>query len=439
MKQLAALSSVVVLTSLMLACSGEPVVEEAAGALPDGPHPVIVVAVDGLRADWLGCYGGPELTPAIDALAAESVRFDSAWAQAPEMLPSLAALLSGMYPTSNGLRSPGDELQAEAVTLAEVTKELGMTTAAFVEGRPGGADYGLAQGFGSYQVVPTPGADAIDWMGRNAAEDFLLVMAGWGSRALEEAAEMLGDEGAIDPGRIAEVLASRGSDDPKLFNDAELARIRDWYAARIQVVDRFVAGLVAELGASGLDRRATLILVGTSGFALQEHGDLFGETVYAPVTRVPLLIRLPGGSSPVVVDNVVEVLDLMPTVADLLGAEVPAPVQGASLLPVIEGTSRPPYVAFGETPQGLGQRFVALAGYRAVATGDQLELFHTAVDPLELEDLAEAEPDKLAKLANDLEAWSKMVAATSLDPELRTDAELDDETLKQLKSLGYIQ
>ncbi|HSN55337.1 MAG TPA: sulfatase-like hydrolase/transferase, partial [Candidatus Sulfomarinibacteraceae bacterium] len=239
--------------------------------------------------------------------------------------------------------------------------------------------------------------------------------------------------------RIAEVLASRGSDDPKLFDDAELARIRDWYAARVQVVDRFVAGLVAELGASGLDRRATLILVGTNGFALQEHGDLFGETVYAPVTRVPLLIRLPGGSSPVVVDNVVEVLDLMPTVADLLGAEVPAPVQGASLLPVIEGTSTPPYVAFGETPQGPGQRFVALAGYRAVATGDRLELFHTAADPLELEDLAEAEPDKLAKLANDLEAWSKMVAATSLDPELRTDAELDDETLKQLKSLGYIQ
>ncbi|HSN54918.1 MAG TPA: sulfatase-like hydrolase/transferase, partial [Candidatus Sulfomarinibacteraceae bacterium] len=140
MKQLAALSSVVVLTFLMLTCSGEPVVEEAAGALPDGPHPVIVVAVAGLRADWLGCYGGPELTPAIDALAAESVRFDSAWAQAPEMLPSLAALLSGLYPTSNGLRIPGDELQAEAVTLAEVAKELGMTTAAFLEGRPGGAD-----------------------------------------------------------------------------------------------------------------------------------------------------------------------------------------------------------------------------------------------------------------------------------------------------------
>ena len=439
MKQLAALSSVVVLSLLMLTCGGEPAVDEAAGELPDGPHPVIIVAVDGLRADWLGCYGGPELTPAIDALAAESVRFDSAWAQAPEMLPSLAALLSGMYPTSNGLRSPGDELQDEAATLAEVANELGMITAAFVEGPPGGADYGLAQGFGSYQVVPAPGADAIDWMGRNAAGDFLLVVAGWGSRALDAAADMLGDEGAIDPGRIAEVLASRAGDDPKLFDEAELARIRDWYAARVQLVDRFVAELVAELGSSGLDRRATLILLGTNGFALQEHGDLFGETVYAPVTRVPLLVRFPGGSSPGVIDNVVELLDLMPTAVDLLGADVPAPVQGSSLMPMVEGASTPPYVAFGETPQGPGQRFVALAGYRAVASGGELELFHTAVDPLELDDLAETEPDKLAKLSGDLEAWTKMVAATSLDPELRTDAELDDETLKQLKSLGYIQ
>jgi len=68
-----------------------------------------------------------------------------------------------------------------------------------------------------------------------------------------------------------------------------------------------------------------------------------------------------------------------------------------------------------------------------------LELFHTAADPLELTDLAEAEADKLAKLRGDLEAWTKMVSVASLDPELRTEADLDDETLKQLKSLGYVQ
>nr|MCU0305606.1 hypothetical protein [Thermoanaerobaculales bacterium] len=141
------------------------------------------------------------------------------------------------------------------------------------------------------------------------------------------------------------------------------------------------------------------------------------------------------------VSRIVELVDLMPTLLELAGAAPPAAIQGASLLPVADGTAPPPFIAFGEGPGRGGQRFVALAGYRAVATGPDaaLELFNTEADPLELEDVAAAEPDKAAKLAADLEAWAKMIAAASLDPELRTDAELDDETLKQLKSLGYIQ
>jgi arylsulfatase A-like enzyme len=441
MKQVVILVSIVGVSVLLLTCGGGPAVEEAVGGLPSEPHPVIVVAVDGLRADALGCFGASVATPAFDALAAESVRFEQAYAQAPEMLPSLAVLLSGMYPTTNGLRTTGDELQADAMTLAEVAGGTGLATAAFVEGIPGGSDFGLAQGFDSYQVVERPGAAGIEWMNEHSNQNFLLVIAGWGSRALTDVDMVLDEAHAIDPARVTEVLASRGGEKPLLFSDAEMARVRDWYAARIQVIDAFIGDFMTAFRAAGLEGRATLIVLGTNGLALQEHGDLFGETVYAPVTRVPLLVRFPDGRSSGVTDKIVEVADVMPTVIELLGGETPTEVQGVSLLPIVEGTSTPPYVAFGETPQGPGQRFVALAGYRAVATGDDgaLELFHTVADPLELEDVAAAEPDKLAKLAGDLGAWTKMVAATSLDPALRTDAELDDETMKQLKSLGYIQ
>jgi arylsulfatase A-like enzyme len=441
MKQLIAVSSILVLSILALTCGGGPAVEETAAGLPAGPHPVVIIAIDGLRADALGSYGGDVATPSFDALAAESVRFDSAWAQAPEMMPSLAALLSGMYPTSNGLRAPGDQLQPAAETVAEVLGGAGLATAAFIEGAPGGADFGLAQGFGSFQVVERPGAEGVLWMTDHAEEDFLLVMAGWGSRALDEADLLLDEEEAIDPDRVTEVLASRGGEDPKLFDETELARVSDWYAARVLVMDAFIGDFMTAFETAGLDERATLVVLGSNGLALQEHGDLFGETVYAPVTRVPLFIRFPGGARSRTVDEVVELLDVMPTVVELNGLEPPGSVQGSSLVGLIEGTSTPPYVAFGETPNGAAQSFVALAGYRAVATGDdgKVELFHTAADALELDDLAESEPDKLAKLSNDLDAWTKMVAATSLDPELRTDAELDDETLKQLKSLGYIQ
>lgn len=441
MKQRAALSCVIPALVVLSSCGGGMTTEETTVDLPTGPHPVVIIAVDGLRADALGSYGAPVATPALDALAAESVRFEQAFAQASEMLPSLASLLSGMYPTTNGLRAPGDVLQPDAVTLAEILAGSEVATAAFVEGAPGGADFGLAQGFDSYQVVSRPGADGVAWMTDHAGQNFVLLIAGWGSRALDDVKELLGEERAVSNERVLEVLASRDTDEPLSFDDAELAKVRAWYAARIQVIDGFVGSFMTEFKALGLDRKATLVVCGSNGLALQEHGDLFGETLYAPVTHVPLLVRLPGGQRAGTVSKTVELMDLMPTLVEISGAELPAGVQAASLMPVVDGTSNPPYVAFGETQNGDGQRFVALAGYRAIATGDEgsTELFHTAVDPLELDDLAASEPDKLGKLIGDLEAWSKMVLAASLDPQLRTDAELDDETLKQLKSLGYIQ
>ncbi len=441
MKQLVALSFVVMALALMLSCGGDTAVEKATAGLPSGPHPVVIIALDGLRADYVGAYGAPAATPALDALAAESVRFEWAFAQTPEMLPSLAAALSGLYPTTNGLRGSSDDLQADATTIAEIAAAAGMTSAAFVEGAPGSSDHGLAQGFGFYQVAESPGADGIAWMKQHQSEDFLLLVAGWGSRTLTEASMLLGEERAISGERIMEVLASRDGDAKLLFDDEEMGRVRDWYAVRTQLIDTFIGELMTEFKATGLDQRATLVVLGSNGFALQEHGDLFGETVYAPTTRIPLFVRFPDGQQAGPNSKIVEAVDLMPTIVELLGAELPAGVQGSSLIPVIEGTSTPPYIAFGETQNGDGQRFVALAGYRAVVTGADgvAELFNTAADPLELTNVAEVEVDKLAKLTGDLEAWTKMIAATSLDPDLRTDAELDDETLKQLKSLGYIQ
>jgi len=441
MKQIAVLSFVVLGLVLLLSCGGGTAVEEAGVSLPAGPHPVVIIAIDGLRADALGAYGAPVATPSFDALAAESMRFEWAFAQAPEMVPSLASMLSGLYPTANGLRASGDFLQAEAVTLTEVLGGAGVSTAAFVEGAPGGSDFGLAQGFDSYQVVKNPGLDGRMWMSEHADSNFVLLIAGWGASALDEIDQLLGTERAVSSERINEVLASRDGDNPLLFSDDEMARIRDWYAARIQLIDAFIGEFMNEFKAIGLDQKATLVVLGTNGFALQEHGDLFGETLYAPVTRVPMMIRFPGGQIAGANSKVVEVMDLMPTLVELSGAEAPAGVQGASLMPVINGTATPPYIAFGEGQGGGGQSFVGLAGFRAVTTGDDgmVEFFNTAADPLELTDIAESEADKLAKLTGDLEAWSKMITATSLDPELRTDAALDDETLKQLKSLGYIQ
>jgi len=241
--------------------------------------------------------------------------------------------------------------------------------------------------------------------------------------------------------RVQEVLGSRATDTPTNFDEADLQWVRAWYAARVQVIDSLLDGFMNEFRSLGLDQRAILVIVGSNGFALQEHGDLFGESLYAPVARVPMMIRMPAGQNAQVVSKVVEVVDLMPTLLELVGQEKPAGVQGSSLLPILEGAGQPPYVAFGESPQSGGQRFVAFGGMGMVSgiTGEGAEIYDLNLDPLETENLGDSQSDRLAVMIRHLEAWEKMVSVASLDPELRTEEELDEETLKQLKSLGYIQ
>lgn len=425
---------------LLMSCGGDKVQESGVVA---GAHPIIVIALDGIRADALGCYGALARTPVFDALAAESVRFEWAFAQAPHSQPSLATLFSGLYPTTNGLRAPGDYMADEAETLAEVLKSAGYSTAAFFEGLPGTSDYGLAQGFDSFQTGADPGIEAAEWMRVHANENFLLVLAGWSNLALEQVNALL--EGSGQPEgmsqRVAEVLASRTTDQPIDFDDADLEWAHTWYAARIQVIDWMLKGFMNKVRSLGLDDRATLIVLGSNGFALQENGDLFGESLYTSVSRVPLFIRFAAGVDVRSVSKVVEVVDLMPTLLELSGQAVPAGVQGSSLLPILEGAGQPPYAAFGESPQFGGQRFVALGGMGMVSgiAGEGAKIFNLEVDPLQLNDLSETEADKLGVMVRHLVAWEKMVSVTSLDPNLRTEEELDEDTLKQLKSLGYIQ
>jgi len=371
------------------------------------------------------------------------VRFEWAFAQAPQSQPSLATLFSGLYPTTNGLRAPGDYMADEAQTLAEALSAAGYSTAAFVEGLPGGSDYGLAQGFDSYQTVSDPGAQATEWMKSHANENFLLVLAGWSNLALEQVNTLL--EGSGQPEgmsqRVAEVLASRATGQPIDFSDEDLEWARAWYAARIQVIDSLLGAFLAEMRSLGLDNRATLIVLGSNGFALQEHGDLFGESLYTAATRVPVFLRCAAGSDVRAIPKIVEVVDLMPTVLDLTGQPFPAGVQGSSVMAILEGAGQPPYVAFGESPQLDGQRFVALGGMGLISgiAGEGAKIFNLGIDPLQLNDLSETEADKLGVMVRHLEAWEKMVSVTSLDPNLRTEEELDEDTLKQLKSLGYIQ
>jgi arylsulfatase A-like enzyme len=433
MKHLSIGFSIIICTAL-LSCGGPA--EE--GSFAAGGTSLIVVAVDGLRADALGCYGAAVATPAFDDLAAESVRFEWAFAQAADPAVSFAGLLTGLYPTTAGVRAPGDRLRDEAETLAEVAAGSGIATAAFVEGSAGGNDYGLAQGFDQFYLGPGPGEKAAAWLDDHSGDDFVVVLrgwsAGWQMGAVAEGLEA--PEGFYE--RLREVLASDGTDEPLPLEPADLEFARALYADRVRAVDAALGAFMDRLKADGLAQRATVLVLGTGGLDLGQHGATGRDSLHATQTRVPLFLRLPGGGEPRVVDRIVEVIDVMPTLLDLAGLETPAAVQGHSLIPLLEGQGRPPYLAFSESPTRGGQRAIALAGYRLVHVGDASQLFNLAVDPLELEDIATAEQNRVDVLMRHLGDWQKMVAASSLDPELRSEEELDPETLERLKSLGYI-
>ena len=428
---------------LAVGCGGGS--RDAATARPDpSARAVILIAVDGLRADRFGAHGGAVATPNIDAMAASAARFDWCFAQAPDPAASFASLLTGLYPTTSGVLEAGDRLPDEAATLAEALSATGLTTAAFVEGAPGGDDFGLGQGFAVYDAGPEPGAAARQWLREHSKESFLLVIRGW-SVGIDAS---LGTAiGGVEPPpgfleRLQAVLASARTDAPLAFEPADLAYVKLLYARRVEAADRALGELHAELDELGLAERATVIVTGTAGLDLGQHGPTGVQSLYAPVTRVPLLLSIPGGrGAGQAIDKIVEVVDLVPTILELQGVAVPAGVQGASLLPLIDGTGRPPYIAFSESSALGRQRAVALGGLRLVKSldGGAPALYDLAADPAELTDIAAANADKVAVMERHLEAWGKMVAAVSLDPELRTAEELDDATLDQLRSLGYIQ
>ncbi len=438
----ARLGIVMVLGVLTLSCGGGGS-SESSGGVPAGAHPIILIAVDGLRADSIGVFGGDLGTPNFDALAAQANHFQWTFAQAAEPSVSFASMLTGLYPTTSGVVAAGDRLPEEAVTLAEALSAAGFATAAFVEGMPGGDDFGLGQGFAEFHSSDQPGAAATRWITEHAGGDFLVVFRGW-SVGLDFGPGVEGGQTTPPDGffeRLQAVLASDFSDQPLAMEPEDLAYVRELYFDRVRAADAALGNLLAELDELGLAERAILVVMGTSGLDLEQHGASGSVSLHSTVTRVPLFIRLPNQGGAVRSDKIVELVDVMPTLLDVTGIEEPSGVQGASLVPIIEGAGTPPYIAFSESPHLGGQRAVALGGMRLIAaTADgSAALYDLAADPAELEDRSFDSPDRVEVLLRHLDAWSQMVAVASLDPELRTEEELDDATLEQLKSLGYIQ
>lgn len=392
------------------------------------PTNVVLVSVDTLRPDRLGCYGATQVeTPAIDALAASGVRFAQAFTPLPLTLPAHWTLLTGVEPWHHGVVDNGMTLAAPPVaTLAERFAAAGYDTAAFVSAFVLHRTFGLDRGFARYDDGPAA----------DAALDQLLHATARADERVDRALAWLRRE------RTKPFFLWLHLYDPHAPYEPPPG-FRARYAARpydgeVAFVDTQVARLLATLERSGAAARTLVVLLSDHGESLGEHGELtHGVLLYDATLHVPLIFRLPGGLAGAEVRRDVATLaDVAPTVLALAGLDATPGIDGRDLFGSTDTPRR--IAAVSESPhRRLGwATLVAVreAGWKYIAA-PRPELFSLADDPRERVDRSGDEAARSAPLAR---------AARAIETTMRTRlaerraAEPKREEQARLAALGYL-
>ena len=293
---------------------------------------MLLVSIDTLRADRLGSYGyAAAETPRLDALAARGLRFAQATTVIPLTLPAHSSLMTGTFPAHHGVRDNGGfYLAEEQVTLAEVLSERGYRTGGFIAAFVLDGRWGIGQGFGRY-------FDDFDLDGYEQAAGMDAIQRP-GSTVVDQALEWL------DADRDQKFFAWVHLYDPHTPYEApEPYRVRfprtasGAYDAEIAVADTQLGRLLDKLQVDGRLDETLVVVLSDHGEMLGEHGEhTHGFFIYDAAVHIPLIIAGPGVPARVV-PNQVRIVDVMPTVLDLLGEPAPPAVQGVSLRPLAEG------------------------------------------------------------------------------------------------------
>lgn len=406
---------------------------------------VLIVTFDTTRADHIGCYGHAKAqTPNVDRLAAEGVRFARAYSSVPITLPSHSTILTGLFPPATGVRDNGQFVLAqERTTLAEILSANGYATGAAIGAFPLVARFGLDQGFDTFDDDLT-----------NPSANFLLDRLRGGGDAVaprlffEERSAGRVNNAAI---RWLEEQTDRPFflwvhyydphqplEPPSPYDDTFA---NDLYSGEIAYADESLGQLLGFLERRGDLDDTLVIMTSDHGEGLGEHDEgTHSFLLYDSTLHVPLVMRPPGGLESVVVDAPVRLVDVMPTVLDLLEIEPPKDLHGQSLEGHWQGEAPRPMPHYAETlsprlTHGWGELRALIDWPWKYVHGPRSELFNLERDPGErdnrlLEDTAtrEAMQSRLATLLQRI-ARGTTVEGTTVDAETR----------RRLEALGYIQ
>ncbi len=391
---------------------------------------VLLITIDTLRADRLGCYGYVGAgTPNLDRLAAEGVRFADAYAQVPLTLPSHCSIMTGMYPSDHLVHNNGTySLGRDLPTLAGLLKARGYGTAAFVASFTLDSRFGLARGFDLYDDNVQGGEALKSFRSERDAGAVLAALAPWleGNRG----ERFFGWAHFYDP--------HLPYAPPPPF-DVEYRGRK--YDGEIAYVDHIIGKLLELLKGKGLLDRTLIVVAGDHGEALGEKKEIdHGLFLYDGTLKVPLIVRLgkdlPAG---LVVPSRVRLIDIMPTVLDILGMPVPHGVRGTSLLPYVRERKKADLPSYIETyyPRenyGWSELKGFIDGPWKYILAPTPELYDLSQDPREEKNLAPEERAVLGEMARKLDDFlgkSGVRKGAARRPLTSAEAE-------RLRSLGYL-
>ena len=432
-----------------------------------GPN-LLLVSIDTLRADHLGAYGyGLPTSPTIDArLAGEGVTFTDVYSQSPKTTPSHMTLLTSLYPSVHGVElwqngKPAHVLNPAVHTLAEVLKNAGYATAAFTGGAQIDPVRGFDQGFDLYTVGGQL-RRARRWLGRHRWQRFFvfyhtydvhdpylppdgyirLFDPEYRGRVLD-AVHRLRAEGGMSVAAW-EGISRRFWDSVDRSDPRDVRFVERLYDAGIRRMDAETIGpLLDRLDQLGLARDTLVGFTSDHGEAFGEHGQFQHDDLYAGTLHVPLVLRWPGRlPAGLTIASRVRLIDVMPTILELLGVPAPPSLQGQSLTPLLHDAYSSPAAEGAVSEYGDGRVYESLrrGGLSYIVDGSEERLFDLLRDPAERQNVLATRPEEAVAMRAALEGWRRNCRALAplLGPRGGTIAP-SDETARRLRALGYME
>ncbi len=410
---------------------------------------ILFILVDTLRADHLGAYGYErDTSPILDDMAEIGVRFARVRAQSTWTKTSMASLWTSSFPATNGILRFHHALGERVELPAERLREAGFHTGGIYRNGWVEPNFGFGQGFDLY-IKPTPNKTPERFERRTPSAHPL------------QGTDLDATEAAVDFMRTHRnqrfFLYVHYMDVHQYLYEASTpsfgTRYVDAYDNAILWTDRNIARLVGEVDELGLDDRTIVVVLSDHGEAFHEHQvEGHAKDLYVEVTETPWIMLFPFRlREPVVVEARVRNVDVWPTLFDLLGMPQTPGVEGQSVLPLMLASERgedlnatAPARSFAELDGTWGQTRLEPRPIVSVTEDEQrliwhehddrVELYDLRSDPGETRDLSEKQPERVAGLRELIEAYR----AGAPDDDARTEVELDEMMLNQLRALGYV-